>query len=256
MNSGAILTVMSDDLTPKQRKFVEEYLSNGENATQAYRAAYTCENWRPETVAREGWNSLQNPKITAIINEARKVDTDRILFTVKMLMQRFVDIASTDPNELIRIRVGCCRHCYGDNHLFQWREHEYMQALAKAEASKGDTPLPEIGGGFGFNHTLDPVLTCDNCHGEGVERVIPMDTTKLSPGARHLYRGVQRTKDGIKILFANQDKALEQLGRMLGAFDDRLRVAGELNSRVEALTLTTTDPNEAARAYKKFLDGG
>ena len=32
-----------DKLTPKQEKFVQEYLSNGGNATQAYKVAYDAE---------------------------------------------------------------------------------------------------------------------------------------------------------------------------------------------------------------------
>ena len=72
--------------------------------------------------------------------------------------------------------------------------------------------------------------------------------------ANRLYRGAQQTKDGIKVLMADKDKALEQIGRILGAFDDKLRV--DLIGRVASLKLTTTDPKEAAEAYAKMVDGG
>jgi hypothetical protein len=80
-----------------------------------------------------------------------------------------------------------------------------------------------------------------------------MDTTQLSPGAKLLYQGVQQTRDGVKILFANKDKALEQIGRILGAYDDRLRV--DLQAKTAQLQITTTDPKEAADAYLKMVSG-
>ena len=55
--------------------------------------------------------------------------------------------------------------------------------------------------------------------------------------------------DGIKVLFGDKDKALDSIGRMLGAFDDRLRV--DLKGKVASLQLTTSDPQEAARAYEQ-----
>jgi hypothetical protein len=69
-----------------------------------------------------------------------------------------------------------------------------------------------------------------------------------------LYQGAQQTKDGLKILFADKNAALERIGRMLGAFDDRLRV--DLKGAVASMQLTTSDPIEAAREYEKMLAGG
>ena len=83
--------------------------------------------------------------------------------------------------------------------------------------------------------------------------MVPRDSGKLSPGARLLYRGAQQTKDGIKVLIADKDKALENIGRILGAFDDKLRV--DLEGKVAALKLTTSDPAAAAEAYAKMIKG-
>lgn len=53
-------------LTPLQQLFVAEYLSNGGNATQAYRAAHGG-RVKENTCATEGWLLLRTPKIQALV---------------------------------------------------------------------------------------------------------------------------------------------------------------------------------------------
>jgi phage terminase small subunit len=67
---------------------------------------------------------------------------------------------------------------------------------------------------------------CPQCEGEGVARIVPQDTRKLSPIGRLLYQGVKRTKDGIEIKIADKDKAREQANRIIGAFVDRKEISG------------------------------
>lgn len=179
-------------------------------------------------------------------------------FDVAKLMDVYMAIAMTDPNELISIRVGCCRHCHGVGFGYQWREREYLRALddwERTRAPKGEDkpPAPDPAGGFGYLHSVEPNPDCPECGGEGVTRLVPRDTTTLSPGAKHLYRGAQQTKEGLKIIFADKDATLERIGRMLGAFDDKLRV--DLNAKIAALKLTTSDPREAADAYSRMIKG-
>lgn len=69
------------DLTPKQRRFVEVYLSNGENGVEAYRAAYS-KTASYKNADREARRLLSNPRLTPVLNEARrraKQRTDRIV---------------------------------------------------------------------------------------------------------------------------------------------------------------------------------
>ena len=61
------------------------------------------------------------------------------------------------------------------------------------------------------------------------------------------------TARAFKVLIADKDKALENIGRILGAFDDKLRV--DLEGKVAALKLTTSDPAAAAEAYAKMIKG-
>ena len=250
-------------LTEKQEKFAQAVGVRGLSQSDAYRSAYSVENMTDKTVHERASHLAAGSKVKTRIMELTKKRVDAVVntetFNIVKLFETYIAIAFVDPNELIAQKVGACRHCWGVGGRYQWKEREYVEALAAWErqpADKAGTPLPmpDPAGGFGYRFTAAPNPECVECEGEGLHRVVPMDTTKLSPGAKLLYRGVQQTKDGVKVLFANQDKALEQIGRILGAFDDKLRV--DLAGKVASLRLTTTDPKEAAEAYAKMVDGG
>lgn len=250
-------------LTEKQEKFAFLIGADGLGQSAAYRQAYDAKNMSDEAVSVAASRLVGKANVALRVQAlqlARRAGAEEgMQFGVRKLMETYIAIAFVDPNELIAQKVGACRHCWGVGGRYQWKEREYVEALAAWErqpADKAGTPLPmpDPAGGFGYRFTAAPNPECVECEGEGLHRVVPMDTTKLSPGAKLLYRGVQQTKDGVKVLFANQDKALEQIGRILGAFDDKLRV--DLAGKVASLRLTTTDPKEAAEAYAKMVDGG
>lgn len=247
---------LKQTLTAKQEGFAQDYALNGMTKADAYRKNYDCSRMAEQTLWSSAYKLFREPLVAARIQEliAQKKDVlDRELdMSVKKLMETYIAIAAVDPNELVQVRMFCCRHCYGEGNLYQWREHEFLKACTAAELA--GAALPDIAGGFGFKQAQPPNPECDECQGNGVTRVVPLDTTRLSPGAKLLYRGAQQTKEGIKVLFADKDKALDQIGRMLGAFDDKLRV--NLGGQVTTLQLTTDDPAEAAKVYQQMLTGG
>ena len=253
---NAPLISWRDGLTEKQAAFVDHYVRMY-NATQAYKAAYNSEG-AYATVAAEGRRVLADPRVQAAIKARQKIATETAGRDVGWLLERFARIGSADPRELIGLKVGCCRFCYGDGHLYQWREREYLEAVDKAEwesRTNPDTRLPDIAGGFGFNATLEPVEDCPQCHGEGVERFVPRDSDRFSDDAVLLYRGVKVTRDGYEIKMADQDKALELAGRIMGAFTDGLRVIGNVAHLHAVADLRGVDPQEAAKAYRAFIGG-
>lgn len=256
-------------LTERQERFAIAVAREGKTQADAYREHYKCDGWPALRVAKVASALALSASVSARIAEltAAKQKTAERAFdiTVTKLLQTFFEIAFTDPNELITVRAGACRHCWGLGGAYQWKEHEYLAVLAKFQkqhtqwlalspSKRPDEPeLPDGSGGFGFRFTADPNPECIECEGEGVTRIVPKDTTKLSAGAKHLYRGAQQTKDGIKILFADKDASLDKIGRILGAYDDRLRV--DLKGAVASLQLTTSDPVQAADEYRKMLGG-
>lgn len=253
-------------LTARQEGFAVA-VAMGSTKADAYRKHYKTEGWSPQAVSEAANRVATLPHISARIVElsTKKAEVAQGEFdmTVRKLLQTYFEIAFTDPNDLTSMRVGACRHCWGEDGLYQWKDFEYEEALADWQrrhhtwemqpgTKRGDEPqMPDLAGGLGFRFTREPNPHCKKCEGEGVERMRIQDTTKLSPGALHLYRGVQKTKDGIKILFGDKDKSLENIGRILGAFDDRLRL--DLKGTVAAIGLTTTDPVEAASLYERML---
>lgn len=53
------------EITPKQQKFVAEYVKNGGNATAAAKVAYPEQN--EKVAAHQGWENLQKPQLAAAI---------------------------------------------------------------------------------------------------------------------------------------------------------------------------------------------
>lgn len=244
-------------LTEKQEKFAFLIGAEGLKQNAAYRQAFNVGKMSDEGVNNEAHKLATRPDIALRIQALRdsRVATAELgmQFDVRKLLETYLAIAFVDPNELIAQKVGACRHCWGAGGLYHWKEREYLTALSNWEA-KPVGPMPDPSGGLDYRFSAAPNPECLECEGDGVHRVVPMDTTKLSPGAKLLYRGVQQTKDGVKVLFRDQDKALEQIGRILGAFDDKLRV--DLTGKVAQLKLMTSDPKEAADAYAKMVSGG
>lgn len=249
-------------LTEKQEKFAQGVGAAGLSQAEAYRRAYNTEKMKDDKVWQEASRLAGRPHVAARISELKTNRVEKVVeaitFDVRKLMETYLAIAFVDPNELIAQKVGACRHCWGIDGGYHWKEREYLTALSNWENAKPDKagnkpPMPDIAGGFGYRFSRAPNPECAECEGDGTWRVVPMDTTRLSAGAKLLYRGVQQTKEGVKILFRDQDKALENIGRILGAFDDKLRV--DLEGKVAALKLTTSDPAAAAEAYAKMIKG-
>lgn len=256
-------------LTLQQQLFVAEYCRNGFNATAAYRVAYNP----PATmvahrVSKAAADVRHGKAVTEEIERVLAETRNAVVFEKTQALRAWLDIATADPNELISLRIGCCRYCYGDGNAYQWREREFLEACDKAERDQAmltarnkhleaaAVRLPDIGGGFGFNATLSPNPECPECHGEGVQRVVPQDTTNLSPDAKRLYGGVKITKDGFQIIMADRMKALENACRVAGIMTDNVKVQGQLAVMAAVAQLTTTDPNEAMRQYQEMIANG
>lgn len=246
-------------MTEKQAAFVEHY-SSYRNATQAYDHAYDARGGKYETRRNEGQKLLQDARIQAAVKARQAIATQESGLGVAWLLERFLRIANADPRELIGLKIGCCRRCYGEGHEFQWRQHEYLEEMKKVDLANEmrpkfskEIPYPDPAGGFGFNATLEPLPDCPHCHGEGVERFVPRDTDKLSDDALLLYGGVKVKKDGYEIIIADKGKAAELAGRIMGAFNDKLQVSGAIGAMVAVADLRKVDPAEASKAYRDMI---
>lgn len=251
--------VIAEILTAKQESFSQHWAVH-RSGVGAYRHAYETDGMKAQCIANEASKLLRNRDVASRIEElmaaANTVIIQRQALTIERMLDENADIAFADPSELTQWRIGCCRRCYGEDHRHQWKEFEYIEALERWEAqdvkAKAVTPMPDVAGGFGYDQTVEPNPACPACRGEGEGRMVMMDTRKLSPRARKLYRGVKQTRNGVEIEVADQDKARDNVVRMLGGYKDGLKLTGGIGVLAGALP---TDPLEAERVYRAMIEG-
>lgn len=232
-------------MTPKQQRFVEEYLIDL-NATQAaIRAGYSA-----KTAEAQASRLLSNVKVSAAITRAQSARSERTEITADMVLQHWWAIGTANANDLIELRRVCCRHCYGIDFEYQWVDAAEYHAAIKAAAmveNADQRTFPTDEGGYGFNKTLAPRRHCSKCFGEGHESVFPHDTRDLKGSARLLYAGVKVTRDGLEIKMRDQDKAIENVARHLGMFKERVEHTGKDGGPIQTEDRTTTSLIEEAR---------
>lgn len=240
-------------LTAKQQHFVKEYLIDL-NATQAaIRAGYS-----PKTAEQQASRLLSNVKVQAAIQKAMDKRAAKVEITADMVLRRWWDIATADPNDLIHLRRLACRYCHGIDHQYQWvDEEEYAQAVkeavdqAEAISKELDKPVSEIlpkeDGGYGFDRLADPHPNCPQCRGEGRPDLHIEDTRKLKGGAKLLYAGLKQTKAGLEVVMQDQAKALENVARHLGMFKDKVELSGSVETNNPFAGLTTEELRKVIR---------
>lgn len=216
-------------LAPMQQRFVEEYLVDL-NATQAaIRAGYSA-----KTANEQGARLLANASVKAAVAEGRKDLSERTQLTQEWVLKRWAEIVQANPNDLIQYRRLCCRYCFGEDHLYQWRDAEEYDRACRIAAEE-ERREPSDAGGYGFDHKLRPHPKCPQCHGEGHGDVFVSDTRDLSGAAAVLYDGVKITKNGLEVMMLDRAKALENIARHLGMFNDKLTLKGDAENPLVAL---------------------
>jgi phage terminase small subunit len=216
-------------LTAKQMLFAEEYLVDL-NATQAARRAGSS----IKTAVDIGRQLLRKAPVARQIELAMAQRSARTQITADRVLQRWWDIANANANDVVQYRRGACRYCYGIGHAFQWRSRrEFDEACAEAKLI--EKPEPTCDGGFDYDQTLSPHAKCPECCGEGVGRVLATDTAKLTGSALLLFDGVKATKDSLEIKLRDRDKAMENIARHLGVFNDKLKLGGDAENPLTLL---------------------
>lgn len=201
-------------LTAKKQRFVDEYLVDL-NATQAaIRAGYSA-----DTAGAIGHENLKKPEIQLALQEARKKQQERTGITADAVLLEIANVAMADARELVEVKTGCCRCCYGEGHKYQRTVGE-MNRDREAWVEKGKNPAEfDEAGGIGFNPLLLPKDDCPICGGDGQSRTVLKDTRHLSPRAAALYAGAKQTREGIEVKMHSKLDALEKLAKHLGLYE-------------------------------------
>ncbi len=239
-------------LTVREEKFATEYAKHTE-PSRAYKSAYSTSNMKSETISGTAQKVMRKPHVAARIEQLRERAQKRAEMGVFDVLKNWVDIATADPNEIVKHTRRCCRHCYGLFHAYQWvSDLEYAIALAKKIDSGKKNNLSDKGG-YGFNATLEPYPSCPICFGEGIGQIFIADTEKLTGAARRLYGGAKQTKYGVEIIFRNQDAALENIAKFLGMFKNGEQAPPGQN--ISKISEVTNDPVKAAKIYAEIITG-
>lgn len=230
------------ELTAKQRLFVAEYLKDFNGYQAAVRAGYGQKG-----AAAQAARLLINVNVQNAISDALKRREERTEITSDMVLKRWWQIATADPNELMQLRRGACRYCHGFGHQYQWTEREFEEAKLMAELN--EVPPPLMLGGFGFDKTKAAHPKCPECNGEGQQEVFIHDTRKLSSAGKLLFAGVKQTKFGIEVLTQSQEAALLNVAKHLGMFTEKI----DLKSKSQVNINHNITPEQAKRIAEEFL---
>lgn len=197
-------------LSPKVKRFIAEYLKDNNATAAAERAGYSDPNY--------GRQLLTNPNVAQAIAQQQKASIVRTLGSADEVLEQMWQLATFDANQISQHRRGCCRHCWGFGHQYQWRDAvEYEEKRLEALERKRREPVDV--GGYGYNHTLEPNPDCPRCNGEGVSRVVLQDSTKLDDAAALAYSGVKVGKAGIEITSISRERMFEAVAKRLGLAD-------------------------------------
>lgn len=99
---------MAKDLTPKQRKFVQE-LIKGKSQREAYKAAYNAENMSDAVIDVKASELLKNGKVTVRLEQLRTKSVKRTeakaIITREEIIKGIADIAKGDISDYLDFRT-------------------------------------------------------------------------------------------------------------------------------------------------------
>jgi phage terminase small subunit len=92
-------------LTPKQLKFVSEYLEGG-NKSAAYRLAYNCQKMSDKTIRRKAQEVAVLPHVASEIERYREDLRAVSMVTAERVLQEIGSIAFSDFTEFVELSEG------------------------------------------------------------------------------------------------------------------------------------------------------
>ena len=83
-------------LTAKNKLFVEEYVANHYNATQAYMAAYQCDY---SSANKKAFTLLKKPEVKEYIKEIQRERTEQLNITADRVLEELASIAFAEKGD-------------------------------------------------------------------------------------------------------------------------------------------------------------
>ncbi len=237
-------------LTPKQARFIDEYLIDLNGTQAAIRAGYSKRGADVQAVRLLGYASVMQAIQSGIAKRS-----ERTGINADDALKEAWNILTADANGLVEFRRTCCRHCYGIGHRYQFTAGEMEEArirhnanILRLQAQAVEVPPESMifdeRGGIGYDKRRPPNPDCPECFGEGVGDVFVKDTRNLPTGVTSLYAGVKTTKEGIEVKMHSKEKALELVGRHLGLWNDKLKLQGDAENPIQTVTKVVKVPEK------------
>lgn len=228
----------------------------------AYRHTFDVSGMIDRTLWHRSYEFAQRPDvrdaIAKLLDDARR----HAIIKVNDLLAHLADIARANPSTITWVTVHACRHCHGIGGAYQWRDYDEWavtaaQAFDSAVRNDATTAphvrIPMDEGGFGYTMHRPPNPECESCGGAGLRVPHVADRDKLGAAELKLIKGVKAKADGsIEVLMHDQLKAAELVGRILGAFNDKLAIVPP--PKVSELPPGTT-AEQVAAAYLSMVSG-
>lgn len=79
-------------LTSKQETFCKEYITNGGNATQAYKKAYDCSKMKDKTINENASRLLKDSKVRARLEELQQPFQKKFEYTMEQSFKKFNEL--------------------------------------------------------------------------------------------------------------------------------------------------------------------
>lgn len=209
-------------LTDQQALFVYWYVRT-KSRVEAYRKAGYEGTGNTAYVAAS--RLYRNAKVSKAIRALSGRLRERYTTDLDEIVDQLVAITRADPNALTQYRRVNCRHCWGENHQYQWRDIQEFDRAAE-KAMKDGKPEPEYGG-LGFVTNADPNPDCPRCNGEGSGELFLSDTRDLDGPERQYLLGVKQTKNGIELLTEDKKAARQMLIQLITRLDLMGRAASK-----------------------------
>ena len=209
----------ADGLTPQQETFATA-LAAGMTQADAYRKAYPASaKWKDKSVWEVAARLAADVKVRSRVESLAAQAAAANQLEVNEVVRWLTDVLRADPRELVQVKTGCCRHCWGEGHRYQRTVGE-MNADRELWVEKGKR-VEEFDeqGGIGYDALRGPNPKCPECGGDGLARTVLADTRHISRQAAALYAGAKQTKYGIEILMHSKADVAEKLMKFLGAYE-------------------------------------
>jgi hypothetical protein len=212
----------SRPLTARQEAFAVAYVNNLGDTRAAYESAYGCAGSSLATIRVNASRLLHTPRVQARIRELQERAGAVALRSTQQLVAELEESAACDPGELLQLWNGACRHCWGTNGAYQWRDVDEYCAAVEHATHRGDV-APSFDGGVGYDFHRGANPECRACDGVGLNRVRFNSSPDVSPGARRLLRGIELHNDGtLKRVHLHDQMAMRmELHRLKGMHIDR-----------------------------------